>query len=116
MNLVPWITRRKAITVFQTQLKRKLSDDWGNKSKYSASQVSDTIQQQFPRLCRYQAYAIYMWAGKAQLDNYAADNGLTICSMDIRRHISSTQSVLQASTSDSGDCPAIDSPRDSDGG
>ncbi|WP_444893685.1 hypothetical protein ACJJIE_04390 [Microbulbifer sp. TRSA001] len=71
-------------------MKRKLSDDWGNKKKYPGDKVSKSVKKHFPKYCKHEAYVIYMWSGKDQFDIYYTSLGVNLSSMDIRKEIESS--------------------------
>jgi len=68
-------------------LRRKLSDDWGNKRKYLASEVSKSIQNHYPKLSKHEMYAIYMWSEKKQFDKFCTESGISLTSLEARKEI-----------------------------
>jgi len=97
--------KRKAIKVFKRDLRRKLSDDWGNKRKYSATEISSSVQNHYPGLSKYAVYAIYMWSEKKQFDLYCSESAISLNSIEARKEIESAISSMNSidlSVSESG--------------
>ncbi|GAB2899663.1 hypothetical protein GCM10027180_32170 [Microbulbifer echini] len=76
-----------------------MSDDWGNKRKYLASEVTNSVQSHYPKLSKYEMYAIYMWSEKKQFDKYCTESNISLTSIEARKEIGSV--VISMSNSDS---------------
>ncbi|WP_444919635.1 hypothetical protein ACJJID_11615 [Microbulbifer sp. CnH-101-G] len=89
--------KRKAIQVFKRDLRRKLSDDWGNKRKYSATEISSSVQNHYPALSKHAVYAIYMWSEKKQFDLYCSESDISLSPIEARKEIESAVSSMNGS-------------------